>query len=182
MDFRLRPAQAQDAAGLAAVHVQSWKETYAGLLPEGFLGRMTNDTMRLRREQLWSNLVLDSSRITYVVSHADTVVGFVNAGAMREHLQASTEQDKPYDAEINAIYLLRSAQGSGLGRALFLAASDKLRARGFKSMALWVLKGNPTCAFYRHMGGEQDGEKRVAIPEGELLELRFGWRDLKFLT
>jgi len=38
----IRAATPTDAAGIAAVHVQSWRDTYAGLLPDEFLARMTS--------------------------------------------------------------------------------------------------------------------------------------------
>ncbi|WP_407542585.1 GNAT family N-acetyltransferase (plasmid) [Deinococcus radiomollis] len=143
---------------------------------------MTNDAMRLQREQRWEHLLQDPSQITYVLTKDHTVMGLVNAGPMRIGHQVEAEHHTRYDAEIMAFYLLKSLHGHGAGKALFRRAVNELKARGFRSMALWVLKGNPTCAFYQHMGGTQDGSKCVTIPEGELQELRFGWRDLQALN
>lgn len=170
MPATLRPARPEDAAALAAVHVHSWKETYAGLMPEAFLERLTGDAARGRREQSWAASIADASQIILVAEQDGDLVGFVAGGAARDH--------PGYDGELYAIYLLRAAQGGGLGAALLRAFAGELRAHGFRGMALWVLRDNPTVGFYERLGGRPDGERRVEIPEGELRELRFVWPDL----
>ena len=37
----LRPARLRDAPGIARVHVETWRDTYAGLVPEDYLLSMT---------------------------------------------------------------------------------------------------------------------------------------------
>src|SRR5438128_1969686 len=39
--FVIFPAGPTDAEALARVHVQSWRETYRGLLPDAYLARMS---------------------------------------------------------------------------------------------------------------------------------------------
>lgn len=152
------------------MHVTSWLETYDGLVPSAFLDRMTSDEMRERRTRGWSHLIGDATQVALAAEANGRVVGFVNGGPPRDHPR--------YDAELYALYLLREAQGRGVGAALFEALVETLRSRGAASMALWVLDANPTRGFYRRMGGVEDGEKRERIPEGELREVRFGWPNL----
>src|SRR5580698_5057335 len=47
-DTIIVPAGPGDAGGLARVHVKSWRETYPGLLPAGYLERM-NPLLYARR-------------------------------------------------------------------------------------------------------------------------------------
>ncbi|MFC6592160.1 hypothetical protein ACFP81_09220 [Deinococcus lacus] len=49
--FHIRRAEAADAPALARIHVQSWRETYTGLLAPDFLERATNDAARQRCEE-----------------------------------------------------------------------------------------------------------------------------------
>ena len=70
----------------------------------------------------------------------------------------------------------------GLGRRLTAALAEELQARGFQSLALWVLDVNPTRAFYLHLGGREAGEKIETIPGGELREIRLVWDDLASLV
>ena len=37
----LRPALPRDADDIARVHVETWQSTYAGLVPTGYLARMS---------------------------------------------------------------------------------------------------------------------------------------------
>ena len=42
-DIQIVPVGPSDAADLAHVHVKAWRETYRGLLPQGYLDRMSLD-------------------------------------------------------------------------------------------------------------------------------------------
>ena len=83
-------------------------------------------------------------------------VGFVSTGLCRDDGRAEA-------GEIYALYLLRSAQGQGLGRALFQAGAEYLRAAGLSTIVVWVLVGNPAEAFYAHLGGQPAGQKTITI-------------------
>ncbi len=39
--IQIRPATLEDATAIAAIHVQSWRETYAGIMPEEVIGRLS---------------------------------------------------------------------------------------------------------------------------------------------
>ena len=43
------------------------------------------------------------------------------------------------------------------------AAANALHQRGFTSLMLWVLKGNPTRGFYEHLGGRLFCEQMIEI-------------------
>ncbi|MER3443492.1 MAG: GNAT family N-acetyltransferase, partial [Meiothermus sp.] len=45
----VRPARPDDAPAIARVHVDSWRETYAGIVPNEFLAGLSYE----RREQMW---------------------------------------------------------------------------------------------------------------------------------
>lgn len=148
----------------------SWRETYAGLLPDGFLARMTDDAMRDRREANWHNTVSEGRETVLVGERAGEVLAFASAGPPRDH--------PGVDAELYTLYALREAQGLGLGRALLAEVARQLCEQGHRSLALWVLDVNPTRAWYARQGGREDGAKTVPIPGGELREVRLVWDDL----
>ncbi|WP_104989504.1 GNAT family N-acetyltransferase [Deinococcus sp. NW-56] len=174
LPLRLRSATPTDAAALAQVHVTSWRETYAGLLPDDFLARMTDDHMRERREANWQNTISEGREIVLVGEREGKVVAFASAGPPRDHPGA--------DAELYTLYALREAQGLGLGRALLSEVAEQLTAQGHRSLALWVLDVNPTRQWYVRQGGREDGAKTVPIPGGELREVRLVWDDLRQLA
>lgn len=159
----IRPAVPADASAIARVHVTSWRETYAGLMPDGFLGRMTNDEMRQRREMGWERTLSQRLETVLVAEQDGTVVAFASAGPARDH--------PGFGAELMTLYALKSAQGQGLGRALFGDMVRTLRADGIQNLALWVLEANPTREWYLRQGGREAGEKL----DGELREVRVVW-------
>jgi ribosomal protein S18 acetylase RimI-like enzyme len=169
--IRIRRAVAKDAAGIAAVHVASWKETYRGIVPEEFLNHLSIQ----RRTEQWEIALSDPSHMYHRAFAAEVdgqTIGFSNYGF-------SQQKDEEFDGELYAIYLLRSAQGRGIGRALFTETVKGLMEMGASSMMLWVLKDNlPARGFYEHLGGVCLREKFIEIGGGRLIEAAYGWREL----
>jgi GNAT superfamily N-acetyltransferase len=87
-----------------------------------------------------------------------------------------------YDAELFAIYLLQRAQGLGIGTALLRKLADSLRAKGFKSMAVWVLESNPSIHFYEKLGALPVSAKEIEIGGALLSELALAWPDLGMIV
>ncbi|CAM3487128.1 GNAT family N-acetyltransferase [Deinococcus saxicola] len=159
----IRLATPADAPAIARIHVTSWRETYAGLMPDDFLERMTNEEMRQRREASWQRTITQGLETVLVAEQDGNVVAFASAGAARDH--------PGYEAELMTLYALKSVQGQGLGRTLFGELVQKLKADGVQTLALWVLDANPTRQWYLRQGGREAGEKT----EGELREVRIVW-------
>ena len=157
----IRVATPTDIAGLARVHVQSWRETYAGIVPQAYLDALTPES----REAQWRR-TLEVGNPVFVAETADQIIGFVSCGATRE---------EGFDGEIYALYLLESQQGLGIGKALFQAALESLRMQDRHRTIVWVLALNPTRTFYQHMGGVQTLEKPIEIGGATLLEYGFAF-------
>ncbi len=168
--IRIRKAALDDAVGIATVHVASWRETYRGIVPDEFLNNLSIQ----RRTEQWTNSLADPGHTyhrAFVAVMDGQVVGFSNYGY-------SVEKDPDYVGELFALYLLRSAQGLGIGGGLIRAAADGLREMGMESMMVWVLKDNPTRGFYEHFGGVYLREKPIEIGGAVLIEIAYGWQVL----
>ena len=130
----IRDAILADAAAIARIHVDSWRTTYRGLMPDDLLAGLSYE----RREHQWTHDIAASGEGRGCVVVADVadagIVGFASGGRCR--------RDWPYAGELFAIYLAAAHQGRGLGRALLLAVADRLAAQGHESMLLWVLDTN----------------------------------------
>jgi ribosomal protein S18 acetylase RimI-like enzyme len=171
-DTFIIPAGPGDAGGLARVHVRSWRETYAGLLPEGYLERM-NIALYARR---WRQQLTRArpGELVLVAEGPDGLIGYC-AGQF--------DADIAPRSEIHTLYVVRRAQGFGLGRRLMQTAARVFQGQGAESMTLWVLRGNTRAQdFYVHLGGDCVGERPVRGWGGGLTELRFDWRDIAALT
>lgn len=169
----IRRAIATDGPGLAHVHVQSWRTTYRGIVPDTVLDNLSE----ARRRTWWQDVLTQRSETNVVfvaVNHAGEVVGFASGGPMREGTAG-------YDAELYAIYLLQAAQGKGIGRRLTCALARALGAQGFKSLCVWVLAANPAYAFYEALGGTSVETRQIEIGGESLSEIAYGWPDLATL-
>jgi GNAT superfamily N-acetyltransferase len=99
------------------------------------------------------------------------VVAFVSGGKERTGQLAC-------DGEIYAIYLRQEAQRRGLGGLLVRRFVHELDARGFGSMAVWVLALNPSRGFYEYLGGKVIGQRQIEQEGEPFSEVAYGWRNL----
>jgi ribosomal protein S18 acetylase RimI-like enzyme len=170
----IREAVFADAGSLASVHVDTWRTTYAGIVPDevlaGFAYAVSERRWRARLRDR------DDGSKTYVAEEDDGVVaGFVVAGPAREAVEG-------YDGEIYAIYVSAEHQGRGCGRELMAVAARHLLVEGFQAMMLWVLSDNAACRFYERLGGIQLAEKSIEIGGISLTEVAYGWRNPEALV
>lgn len=168
----IREATIEDVPGIARAHIQSWRTTYKGIVPQSVIDSFTYE----QREALWRRALSPGSRsFVYVAEEGGEVVGFASGGPARE--------DAPHHAaELYAIYLLQEHQGRGIGRRLFDAVVQELARRGLYSMAIWVLAENPACGFYEAMGGRKVYEREEEAGDKMLLEIGYGWDDIRSLV
>jgi GNAT superfamily N-acetyltransferase len=170
--IRIRQAVDSDARGIARVHVDSWRSTYAGILPAEHLAALDYD----RREANWRPIIADRRQNVFVAEdQRGRIVGFASGGPERNG-------NTVYPGELYAIYLIESCQGQGLGRRLVAKLAEWFLSRGWQSMLLWVLGDNPSRRFYEALGGVRIKQATVAIGGTELVEIAYGWSDIAPLT
>jgi L-amino acid N-acyltransferase YncA len=166
----VRVAALADASAIARVHVESWRTTYAGIVPDAYLAGL-DETLRA---QLWREW-LGGDALVLVAERGGEVVGFAHAGKIREAVEQS-------DAELYSLYLLREAQGKGIGLALLKRMAALLVEQGFRSMAVWVLERNLSRQFYERNGGHLAISKVIEIGGARLMEVAYWWPDLAKLS
>ena len=170
----IREARAVDAAAIARVHVDSWRTTYAGILPSGFLASLSYTT----REQSWSRALSAASGRSFTCVAEDEegrIVGFASGGLEREG-------DPVYKGELYAIYVLAQYQRRGIGSRLAAAVVRRLTEQDIDSMLLWVLEDNPSRGFYETLGARRIREKTAEVGGIEVTEVAYGWPNLQLLS
>jgi GNAT superfamily N-acetyltransferase len=170
----IRPATPDDADALGRVHVQAWRETYPGIVPEAVIAARDP----VERASMWRRVIAAGEIVLLAHDAAGDLLGFANAGNQRE------PEILPFAGEINAIYLLQAAKRRGIGRALMRATAEALLARGLPSASLWVLDGNATArAFYARLGGRVALHRAFPAPaEWPGTETAYAWDDLAILV
>lgn len=151
MTHAVRPPVPADAAAMARVHVDTWLETYRGIMPDELL-----DAPDLidRRRQMWTQILAEAapSKFTCAVAESDgRIVGIAMAGPPEN--TESAEDELPEDRHLYVLYSYRSMHGTGVGQDLLDAVIDPS-----VTTALWVADPNPRAqAFYSKNGFVADG-------------------------
>lgn len=170
--MQIRRAYPSDVPAIARVHVDTWRTTYAGIVPEEFLANLTCES----REGQWRSFFEGENRssILLIAEEAGQSVGFACGGPEREGHTL-------YSGELYAIYLQQHQQRRGTGRRLTEAVAKFLLEEGHQAMLVWVLKDNPSRGFYEHGGGQYVAEKEIDIGGSKLIEIAYGWPDIRTL-
>src|SRR5690242_19435028 len=114
--MEIREATLDDAAAIARVHVESWRMTYAGLIPDEYLAGLNHAD----REEKWRETLAVRNGATFVaVDEAEGIVGFASGGPERSG-------NRDYTGELYAIYILEDWQRRGIGKALTSTVAKRL--------------------------------------------------------
>ncbi|WP_368914616.1 N-acetyltransferase family protein [Exiguobacterium acetylicum] len=151
--MRIREARLEDALAIARVHIDAWRETYQGIIPDSYLAQLSYE----KRTKQWEQTLVDQR--VYVVELEDEVVGFAQGGPNRRDAR---------EGELYAIYVLRASQGQGLGKALFQRIIEDLAE--YEAMQVSVLRDNPACQFYERFGGQLLEESMIERGGVELVQ------------
>ena len=159
----LRPARPGDAAAIAKVHVETWRATYAGIVPDAYLVSMTESKQALQ----WNNTIRRAVAPEAVLTaeSADVpggrIVGFGSCGRARG--QGAAGAAGSGGGEIFTLYVTPDWQGRGIGRLLLEGLLVRLHGSGLSEAVLWVLSDNPARFFYEGLGGRRVAERKETI-------------------
>ncbi len=163
----IRKAKLEDATGLARVHVDGWRTTYKGIVPDTYLDNLSYES----REQIWTSGI-EQNNVYIAEDDNGQIVGFASGGKER------TGKYDGYVGELYAIYLLEGQQGKGFGRKLVQTVVDDLKEKKLNSMLIWALKENPACRFYEALGGKEIDTAEIEIDGKKLSEIAYGWDEI----
>ncbi|MDE2072086.1 MAG: GNAT family N-acetyltransferase [Alphaproteobacteria bacterium] len=166
----IRPARPDDADAVARVYIDSWHDTYAGVLPTPLLCAMTPNGQSSR----WGATIRARGCETVLVAEHERfgLVGMASMGPARDAAL-------PFDSEVYTLYVDPNFYERGVGRALLSASFAALAARGFGSCVIWAHARNPARFFYEALGGRQVAARTVRMMGGAVPETAFGWPRLR---
>lgn len=137
----VRPAVVSDAAALASIFEDSWRQAYAGVIPHTFL----SETIKRHGKRWWERaLAVGGSHL--IVEVLGEPAGYASFGKSRSPGKE--------EGEIYELYLAPLYQGLGFGEHLFEGCRASLDDRGLRGLIVWVLRDNRNArSFYAHRGG-----------------------------
>lgn len=167
----IRSATRKDAAEIARVYVDSWRESYAGLIPDWVLLGMSY--RRLARA--WERAIRTAGRDEAILVAADSEHGIVGLGSCGP----ARDRKLDFGGEIYTLYVHPNHVGQGVGTDLMRALFDKLEERGKPSAIVWALADNPSRHFYKVLGGVIAGTRQGRQWGVAIHEVAYGWPNLK---
>lgn len=150
-----------DAESAAKIHIETWRDTYPGLLPQRMIDSMTLE----RNIPMWKEIIEKDSYHNFGAFSGNELLGMGTAGKPR--------LDLGFDAEIWSMNVPKRNQGIGAGKRIFEVLLQELRLGGAKKIYLTCVDKNfNALAFYQHMGGKQASD--LLLRDG-YQELLFSW-------
>ncbi len=159
----IRSATPADLPAIAALHLQSWRATYAELLPADYL----NDGARAQLAKKWAVL---PEGTTLVAMQGNSLAGFVSVDAANP-------------AYVDALHVADFAQGAGLGPRLLGAAFARIAKNGISSAYLYIVAGNDGARrFYERLGAVETWRGPDPDYDFPSTAIRFDWADISALV
>lgn len=161
----IRNATINDIEEVAKLHIESWYETYSGIISQNYLENMRNNLVK-RIDRMKNEFSL---RTMIVATINNEIVGFSEFVFSNEF---SKELD--IDCELCGLYIKNGYKNLGLGSKMFEYVIKLFKEDNKKKMGLWCLKENiPAISFYKKKGGIPTTEKNFTIEEQEYSEVSF---------
>ena len=165
----IRKARPADAEAVARIYVESWRDTYPGVLPQRLLLSMTVEGQAAR----WRNAIAMAARESVLVAEDSrgNIFGMTSLGRARD-------SDLGFDAEVYTLYVHPLVMGRGVGRALLAGAFSALSQTGHANCMIWAHAKNPARYFYEAMGGKLIAERTTNMMGMLVPEAGYGWGEL----
>lgn len=164
----IREALIEDAQGIARVHVDSWRTTYKGIIPENFLKNLTYE----QRTELWEkNISNTESHVLVAENNDNQIIGFAD-GWKREINSENNASD------LTSLYLLEAYQGQGIGKKLFKEIFVHFKNLGHEKIFVDVLEDNKTRYFYEYYGAKLEKTVQINIGGTLINELVYRWDNI----
>lgn len=172
--YAIRDAEPSDSKALGSVHVQVWREAYAGVMPAAYLDKLSAES----RAAFWGDLMAspDPNRLLLVLATENGEVGgFLMAGTPRDLPPGGAASLR---GEIQALNIVQAIQGRGYGRRLMAHAADWMASRRMAPFFLWVLaENNRARDFYEELGGIAVAQRPITIGGKRLAEIAYQFID-----
>jgi ribosomal protein S18 acetylase RimI-like enzyme len=159
--MKIRRATPSDLQDIAAIHIESWKDSYPDILPAEFLaGQISRDF-----ERHWRGTDMQNEDIV-LVAEENSLVGFVAVWC----------RPIPF---IDNLHVRPSQRSKKIGSALLKAVAKELINEGYKTAYLWVFERNEKAIrFYERLGGIQKEQAMKNVFGYDVLSRKIEWDDL----
>lgn len=144
--MEIRLARGSDVPVIARIHVDSWQQTYSGLLPRKVIDQHSYPD----RLALWEKIYQSDRTLVAIDEHSGRLLGFITGGPQRSHPEMTD-----YPGEIYGLYVDPKLEHHGIGTRLFYSKRAELLNERLLPFTIDCLSSNvPALGFYQSHGGE----------------------------
>lgn len=148
---------------LAELHLRTAIAGYGHIFPAEALPPTIEEV--LAQWEHWLGPDRAKGRRAFVAHSGAAVVGVVLAGP---------DPAAPDLGHLARFYVTPNLWGGGIGRELYRAAMDHLRAAGFEAATLWVLERNERArSWYERLGWQPTGERKPVYAPAGIEDLQY---------
>lgn len=122
--MKIRRAAQSDLQDIAAIHIESWKDSYSDVMPAEFMAGQIDQDLA----QHWNEIEIQNEDIV-LVAEEDSFIGFVAVWC----------RPIPF---IDNLHVRPSHRSKKVGSALMKAVAKELIKKGHKTAYLWVFESN----------------------------------------
>jgi len=166
----IRLACLEDAAGIARVETETWRDAYPTLLPDGFL------VETLGKRARWPGRLRGKVRSVLVAETKP--VGIVAYATWGRAVHASIAGA----GQLYELYVDADFREQGLGRNLCREVAKKAVSSGWPALCVEVLDGNPSRFFYEALSARLIARSHHEFAGRRLPSLIYSWDDLTQLA
>lgn len=171
--MHLHTAVPGDASQIAALHAESWRYAYRGVLSDAYLA----EEIASERAAFWAKRLESGlpSQFIVVAEAEKQIAGFACAYA---------NADAEWGTLLDNIHVSQTLQGKQIGTRLMGAIAQWCASTASnKGLFLWVLQSNVRAhRFYEGLGAEKTGIDVWTPPGGGALpRYRYAWLDVEML-
>jgi len=162
--MNIRPATPSDFNDIAAIQIESWRDTYADDLPWEFISGKIGQVL----SRHWHTITIQKDDIV-LVAEQGPLVGFAAVWCRPD----------PY---IDNLHVRPTERSKKIGSALMRAVADALIRKGHKSAYLYVFESNAKAIrFYEKLGGIQKEKFYNDVFGYSVLSRRIAWDDISVI-
>ena len=161
--IKIRKATVDDIDSIVKIKIDSWKDTYKGIVSDEFLNSMDykENFAKFKKEIENEN----SIKQNYVMTKDDIVIGYAKFSILN---------NESYDSQIYAIYIDYKLKNRGYGTILLNYVKAYLKNNGCKNMVLWCIYRNyPSRIFYEKRGGIEGKKIKSLIGPQRIYEISY---------
>ena len=172
--FELRTAILSDYLAIAALHTESWRKTYRGILSNKFLEETVEKEL-LKKWYKRLSLPPTNQVVTLAIQN-DTIIGFSCI---------YLNENEMYGTLLDNLHVAMNSQKLGVGKSLIIkCAKEILKKTNNPKMYLWVFDENINAKnVYERLGAINIETVRKENEDGtEANVCRYAWNDISFLA